>query len=542
MKIIHSPDGYMAAFRNDYGKDICIVLIDNNWDDFGYKTTKSIGFWDGNKLIDLTTIKIIGDQDISLSMGDSINYDERIYDLLEEKILFDVFSTLKDVIFLDYCKKNTDFKYISIIDYEIEKNLELQKSEIFEKSLLRDINYNSFYKDVVSIVYSHHINPSRFNFDTKFQFDGFSGKHEIKFKFDDDFFPSNISILIGKNGVGKTQTLKHISEGFAKEGLFNILDGQKQEDSFSKIPSFRKIVTIASSSSEDFFDGDSKILKHCNFSSSNEMNYYRDFFLEILKYDLNASEFKRTKLKLNTLYSTLKLIIPKFEYIGFIPSEPTNTYSNNLKDIFSKEKDLYYIKNDYNKEFLKELSRDKKMKIIRATNVDIKEIIFLDSNYESIVLSSGQTIFLKLIFSVLAYIEKESILLFDEPEAYLHPNAEVMFMRFLKKILKDFSSYSIIGTHSTIITREVPSILVKIFHIDEKGTPNIFEPKIQTLGANIELITNIIFENLLEEKPYENWLKEKFSTKTEIDDVLANYSDKLNPEMLMYIRNEIIKK
>ena len=149
---------------------------------------------------------------------------------------------------------------------------------------------------------------------------------------------------------------------------------------------------------------------------------------------------------------------------------------------------------------------------------------------------------LKLIFSVLAYIEKESILLFDEPEAYLHPNAEVMFIRFLKKILKDFSSYSIIGTHSTIITREVPSICVKIFHVDEEGTPSVFEPKIQTLGANIEMITNIIFENLLEEKPYESWLKEKFSAETELDDVLTNYSDKLNPEMLMYIRNKIIKK
>lgn len=55
------------------------------------------------------------------------------------------------------------------------------------------------------------------------------------------------------------------------------------------------------------------------------------------------------------------------------------------------------------------------------------------------------------------------------------------------------------------------------------------------------MLTNIIFENLLEQKPYEEWLKEKFENASSIESVLKDHADKLNPEMLAYIRNKVIK-
>lgn len=434
MKIIKTQDGYMTAYRNEYGEEEAIVLIHNSWNDYGYNTTKSIAFWNGNKLFDLTTIKIIESKEATLSLGSSLDYYERLNDLFNEDTTFDILITLRDSLFLEYCKRNKDFKYTENIPYNIDLSLALKDTDEFKMSLLRDINYDTFYKDIEPIIFHSHFNPTRFNFNIDFQLNNFSDSHKITFEFNDDFFPPNVSVLIGKNGVGKTQTLKYISEGLAQVGDFDIKNGsKKQSDYFSNIPNFRKIVTISTSPYEKFYNSnDSKLLKHCDFSSLNLQESYYEPLLNILKYDISACDFKKTKLKLITLYKALKLIIPQFQYIGFIPLKSTDPFSSNLKDIFLQEKE-YEIIEEYDKESLKKLNISSKNKIRDSKKESILEIAFMNNDYKPITLSSGQTVFFKLIFSVLANIETDSILLFDEPEAYLHPNAEIVFMRFLKK-------------------------------------------------------------------------------------------------------------
>ena len=48
-------------------------------------------------------------------------------------------------------------------------------------------------------------------------------------------------------------------------------------------------------------------------------------------------------------------------------------------------------------------------------------------------------------------IEKESLILFDEPEIHLHPNAIANVMRMFSKLLEEYDSYAIFATHSPII-------------------------------------------------------------------------------------------
>ena len=114
-------------------------------------------------------------------------------------------------------------------------------------------------------------------------------------------------------------------------------------------------------------------------------------------------------------------------------------------------------------------------------------------------------------------------------------------MRLLKEILETFNSYSIIATHSLIITRETPSKFVRVFDIQERSKSFIYTPKvIETFGGNLNSICNYTFNNVLEDKPFENWLSKTINKDEDINTILEKYKDKLNPETLMYIRNEIL--
>jgi predicted ATPase len=69
-------------------------------------------------------------------------------------------------------------------------------------------------------------------------------------------------------------------------------------------------------------------------------------------------------------------------------------------------------------------------------------------------LSSGQNILVMAMAEVVAYITPESVILYDEPELYLHPDALAALARAFDKLLEEFNSYAIIATHSPILLQE----------------------------------------------------------------------------------------
>ncbi len=431
-------------------------------------------------------------------------------------------------------------------------DIELKSTEGFNDSLTRDTDSKKSIQEASHILFGDMLDEGRFNFRFDFQLKNFSKEHSISFNFNDDFFPSNIITLIGKNGSGKSQTLKHLSEclqevGIAsKEQRNNLL--YSVEDAFSQTPSFSKVVIISYSPFENFYNKDeSKSFsysglrdKNNNISKNVVFEDMKKSLSKMIKDDTESYEFESTILKIEKLYEILKIAIPSLRKIGLGISTQciqnlSNYNSNNKIEIYEN----ILIQTNYTKEELRNYS-PQEISNLKIPYESIEDIHFLDENYEKIDLSSGQEIFTYMIFAILGKIEKESLLLFDEPESYLHPNIEVVFMRLLKEILKIFNSYAIIATHSLIITRETPSKFVRVFDINNRE-PLIFTPsKMETFGGNLNTICNYTFNNILEDKPFEDWLKSKFSTTSNIEEILSNYKDKLNSETLMYIRNEIL--
>jgi predicted ATP-dependent endonuclease of OLD family len=137
---------------------------------------------------------------------------------------------------------------------------------------------------------------------------------------------------------------------------------------------------------------------------------------------------------------------------------------------------------------------------------------------------------------VIAKIDKESIILFDEPEIHLHPNAIANVMRMFNSILEEFDSYAIIATHSPIILQELPS---KNIIVLDRMDDQLFTrtPEIECFGENVSLITRDIFDVTSKESFYQSFftrLKEKGKTKEEIEEL---FDDNLSLNATVFLES-----
>lgn len=160
--------------------------------------------------------------------------------------------------------------------------------------------------------------------------------------------------------------------------------------------------------------------------------------------------------------------------------------------------------------------------LIEKEHIDLIERA-ANGEIDSIHWSSGQYILLCTMTEVIATIEKESLLLFDEPELHLHPNAVANTLRMLYRLLEEFDSYAIFATHSPLIVQEIPSRYVQILsRVD--NVLMVRRPTLECFGENVTNITNDIFDVNGSESNYKTILK-KLSTKMSFDDVVNAFDE-----------------
>lgn len=113
---------------------------------------------------------------------------------------------------------------------------------------------------------------------------------------------------------------------------------------------------------------------------------------------------------------------------------------------------------------------------------------------EQFKLSSGQSILLYILSEIVAQIRLDSLILYDEPETHLHPNAISALVNTLFSLVHEFSSFCIIGTHSPLIIQEIHARDVYI--LDRKDSiASIRTLGQESFGENLSIITDEIFGN-----------------------------------------------
>ena len=225
LKIIYMNYNKMDIEKLKEDKYDYYILTDDNWNDFGYNTTFNVRIIKDGEVYDGMRRKILFDNQDEIDysfhefsqfspQNDMVNIEEVRekknyislgHDYKELKKIFTeddfnkILKSLNDVIYLE--------------KFEESSRLLLLKNHTgFTKSLTRDQSAIKLLSEGSSILYDSILSQDRFKFDFKFALN--DNMYKYKFNFLKSELPHRINLLIGKNGSGKSQSLKILSEYF----------------------------------------------------------------------------------------------------------------------------------------------------------------------------------------------------------------------------------------------------------------------------------------------------------------------------------------
>jgi predicted ATPase len=151
-------------------------------------------------------------------------------------------------------------------------------------------------------------------------------------------------------------------------------------------------------------------------------------------------------------------------------------------------------------------------------------------------LSSGHKIVLLTITRLVETVEERSLVLLDEPEAHLHPPLLAAFVRSLSDLMTDRNGVAVIATHSPVILQEVPRHCV--WKIRRTGAvTSIDRPDIETFGENVGTLTREVFGLEVTDSGFHRLLQKAVNQHSSYDRVVNEFGGQLGGEALALLRS-----
>ena len=467
-----------------------IILNYDNWDDYHYKTLFGMYYCDNNKDVhEIGSVKIyywLHDEDRAN------NFSKHTRETLKEQI---------DELDSNYCSLGQKLSYYKNLKtmlpeecIDILKRLrdiavfpEIKKEFIDEKgvgiSLLRFSSAEKALNEAYGIIYDQVQSSKDISFKYRATVPYDCTPVTLNFDFrQNDIFPYRINVLIGKNGTGKTQILSRLANS-----LSGFTDEQESSQFVEQRPPIDKVMSISYSA----FDCFKKPPKSADKDRENKRTVFSYVYCGI------QSE-----------HGTLSL------------AELRDNLIKSYKRV--KERDRLGIWHHV------------LAQLMEAEHRQTVQLIS-EERFHEINLSSGQHILICTITELIANIEKESIILFDEPEIHLHPNAIANVMRMFYELLEQFNSYAIFSTHSPIILQEIPSRYIQILdRVDDLLT--VRQPDIECFGNNISDIILDVFDVSSRESNYKT-IFDSLCKKYTYQKICDKFEDRLSLHALIYLKN-----
>lgn len=144
-------------------------------------------------------------------------------------------------------------------------------------------------------------------------------------------------------------------------------------------------------------------------------------------------------------------------------------------------------------------------------------------------LSSGHKIVLLTITRLVETVEEKTLVLLDEPEAHLHPPLLSAFVRALSDLLINRNGVAVIATHSPVVLQEVPKSCV--WMVRRSGTRVVADrPEIQTFGENVGLLTREVFGLEVVQSGFHKMIRDVVAGRPDYQHVLRRFNDELGDE------------
>lgn len=283
---------------------------------------------------------------------------------------------------------------------------------------------------------------------------------------------TNIHVLIGRNGVGKTRCFDLLARAFLKMPaadpqqevgrLRNLAEGPIWLDDGNDDPGFAGLVTVS-------------------FSA----------------FDANGPLAGAT--------SGLK----RYAYIGLVTQEPLHDGRGGAALVGPRVKDAHELAHEFGKSVLVAREGVRRRRWDVALRTLEADPLFAEANVSELAdyagpdleerarvlfrkLSSGHAVVLLSITRLVELVEEKSLVLIDEPESHLHPPLLSAFIRALSDLLVDRNGVAIIATHSPVVLQEVPrSCAWKLSRAGRNSRADRLDH--ETFGENVGTLTREVF-------------------------------------------------
>lgn len=497
-------------------------LQPNNWDDFDYKTLFSlvvfdtqgnkhhignvkIGFvkqrsgWTSEKISSSFTTLL----DNFYSLGQDADYYKNLVDNFSLETVSEVLTALGDVAHLP--------ERLVIADDE----------QAFHTSLLRSVRRLNIEQQFRRILRGEAALTKYNFFYEKSSNERYSGI-QVAFKVKPNTKPSsNIHILIGRNGVGKTTLLNNMvnallpNRGMREETGFFAITSTFAEELIIPKDYFAGVVSVSFSAFDPFTPPDDQT------DANAGLQYY---YIGLKK---RFDQQSRDQLKLKDINDLCKEFTSSLK-LCFALTAKKGRWIEAIRKLESDfnfaEMDLCQLVEIYTKD----LSDNKQQFTQKSTALFMR-------------MSSGHAIVLLTITRLVETVEEKTLVLLDEPESHLHPPLLSAFTRALSDLLVNRNGVAIIATHSPVVLQEVPKSCVSILR-RTRLTLNVDRPESETFAENVGVLTREVFGLEVSKSGFHNLLETSVSEGKSYEEIESEYNYQLGFEGKVILRSLVLTR
>lgn len=508
MNIQVCDKGESIRYRSD-----TLYLRRDNWDDYSFRTTFKVLYCDDSKnSISIGQVKIG-----VMGMEPKEKYESNSVIKIEPAITFDIipkqFSELDDTYFslgqdesyyaniskLGDLKREKILKALKDVAFDLEHFQKVRGEKVVRTSLLRSIGVYSVEEQLHRIARGG-ARLTKYDFSyTLYSKESEQPHTQLSFAVTPKSNPpTNIHVLIGRNGTGKTTLIKNMIHSIRYHDNTHGSFDYAKVGRLSNPARFSNVLCVAFSPFDDFSDVDTQE-SDMPYSYVGINKQGGDLFQSIEKQFLESL----SSCMMNTRKRMLWL-----NAINILKSDITFSEMN-LESIVSNE-----FSSPGGESSL-------------SMNEKIKESFSK--------LSSGHKVVLLIITCCVDKIVEKSIVFMDEPENHLHPPLLSALIRALSDLLIDRNGVAIISTHSPVVLQEVPNNCVySLRRIDQRLIAERLPLK--TFGASIGSLTNEVFGLEVTNSGFHQLISNAVKELNDYEMINDDFDNQLGNEAVMLLR------
>ena len=536
--------------------NIDFYLEESDWDNYGYMTT--YGLHISKEITKKDKTEYLGSINI-MQKGQPLNklyllrtlcndkepvFTELPDDFISLTFSVEIFQELNRYLDTDQRKQFVDALHLILSNESQYYDSSLEDDDCFNKSLLRNASLDDY-----SLMRGRLLLEGEASYydlrtqNLKVNFSHIEDSVSLDFSCIDDLssdlLPNGISVFIGKNGSGKSTAIYKLAKLLYSDPRerFRIKDSDGQLIEPNNI-GVNKLFLITYSPFDNFVMPAITNSDYQLMFSKDTIEEQRFIFCGIrdLKEEYKSIKDNSKNTEVNEVFVQKDrqdhTILKSIDQIS-------EEFTKALYVIFSKRGnrlEMWKLLCENCKEFQPTLYND----IILFSNP------FNEGNDSEKfkILSTGHKFILHTLAHLIAYIDDDSLVLFDEPENHLHPPLLSFLMTQMRVILAQYKSVMLIATHSPVVLQEVFAKNVYIVRRDGDNT-TIRKPRIETYGENLSTITSEVFDLTSDvTKFYDafNYLYEEWSMQDQssIESMLTAFKEKIGHQLSNQMESYLI--